>query len=170
MLIIQSCSRTPIDKIILEEHSHPKIPRRRFLDLFLSGTGLAVLGSLLYPLLRYITPMEQEEAAVSSVSLGAASEFPVNSGRVFRFGSQPGIIIRGRDGKFRAFYATCTHLSCIVQYDDREGVIWCACHNGRYDLNGVNISGPPPRPLPPLKVNISPDNGQIMVTQPEASA
>jgi Rieske Fe-S protein len=33
-------------------------------------------------------------------------------------------------------------------------VIWCACHNGKYDLNGRNISGPPPRPLDPYIVKI----------------
>jgi len=25
--------------------------------------------------------------------------------------------------------------------------VWCACHNGVYDLEGRNVSGPPPRPL-----------------------
>jgi Rieske Fe-S protein len=41
----------------------------------------------------------------------------------------------------------CTHLDCIVQYREDIGHIWCACHNGHYDLNGANIQGPPPRPL-----------------------
>jgi len=31
-------------------------------------------------------------------------------------------------------------------------MIWCACHNGKYDLNGRNVSGPPPRPLDEFKV------------------
>jgi Rieske Fe-S protein len=30
--------------------------------------------------------------------------------------------------------------------------IWCACHNGYYDMNGRNIAGPPPRPLTEYKV------------------
>ena len=56
-----------------------------------------------------------------------------------------------RTGNYRALSATCTHLGCIVQYRSDLQEIWCACHNGLYDLNGRNISGPPPRPLAATK-------------------
>ena len=62
------------------------------------------------------------------------------------------------DGSFVAFDANCTHLSCIVQYRDDVGQIWCACHNGQFDLTGRNVAGPPPRPLAPLKVNVAGDD------------
>ncbi|RCK77566.1 MAG: Ubiquinol-cytochrome C reductase iron-sulfur subunit [Ignavibacteriae bacterium] len=65
--------------------------------------------------------------------------------------------MRTPKGDFRAFDATCTHLDCTVQYKKDMGVIWCACHNGKYDLNGRNISGPPPRPLIPFKVIVQGD-------------
>lgn len=145
---------------------NPEPSRRKFLDLFLTGTGLAVVVGVIYPILKYFTPPPQEEAVVSSVNLGSAADFPRNSGRIFKFGSKPGIIIRGMDNKFRAFYATCTHLDCIVQYDVKASDIWCACHGGRYDLTGRNISGPPPRPLTPLQVNVLPESGEILVTLP----
>jgi cytochrome b6-f complex iron-sulfur subunit len=61
-------------------------------------------------------------------------------------------LLRTASGEFRAFEAVCTHLDCTVQFKKDLGVIWCACHNGKYDLNGRNISGPPPRPLNPYKV------------------
>ncbi|MBI2884427.1 MAG: Rieske 2Fe-2S domain-containing protein, partial [Candidatus Methylomirabilis oxyfera] len=61
----------------------------------------------------------------------------------------------------RAFSAVCTHLQCTVQYREDRQDIWCACHNGVYDLNGKNISGPPPRPLEALKLNVRGD--QIIV-------
>jgi Rieske Fe-S protein len=138
--------------------------RRKFLDIFLAGSGLAAVAGILYPLFRFFTPPHQEEAIVSSVNLGKAKDFPVNSGKIFRFGNKPGIILRGPDGKFRAFSATCTHLDCIVQYDGKAGDIWCACHGGRYDLNGKNIAGPPPRPLPAFSVNVLPESEEILVT------
>ena len=50
--------------------------------------------------------------------------------------------------------ATCTHLDCTVQFKSDQSILWCACHNGKYDLNGRNISGPPPRPLDPFRVVI----------------
>ncbi len=71
---------------------------------------------------------------------------------VFRFGNQPAILVRGADGNLKAFSAICTHLECTVQYREDMQKIWCACHNGVYDLNGQNIAGPPPRPLQEFKV------------------
>ena len=69
--------------------------------------------------------------------------------------------MRTASGELRAFSAICTHLNCTVQYRDDLGHIWCACHNGHYDLNGRNIAGPPPRPLEALVVNVRGD--QIVV-------
>jgi len=141
--------------------------RRKFLSSVISGSLIALLGAIVYPIFRYLTPPPQEAEIVASANLGKASEFAPKSGKIFRFGNRPGIIIRGSDAKFRAFFATCTHLDCIVQYDARAESIWCACHNGRYDLNGLNISGPPPRPLTPLKVNVLPDSDELIVTLTE---
>jgi len=153
----------------IEHTPNYSVSRRRFLDLLLGGTGLAALIGLFYPIFRYLTPPEQEEAVVSSVNLGPAKDFPLNSGKIFRFGNKPGIIIRGSDGKFRAYNATCTHLDCIVQYDAKVEGIWCACHNGRYDINGRNISGPPPRPLTPYAVKIQPGAEEILIASQDGA-
>ena len=67
---------------------------------------------------------------------------------------RPGLLIRTASGEYQAMSATCTHLSCTVQYRKDDQQVWCACHNGMYDLNGRNISGPPPRPLEKFQVHI----------------
>ena len=59
------------------------------------------------------------------------------------------------------FSAVCTHLDCIVQYRKDYEQIYCACHNGRYDLNGRVASGPPPAPLQKYAVTIK-DNEVIV--------
>ena len=61
-------------------------------------------------------------------------------------------------GELKAFSATCTHLDCTVQYRKDMGLIWCACHNGRYDMNGKNVAGPPPRPLEEYRVSLQGDD------------
>ena len=66
-------------------------------------------------------------------------------------------------GDVRAFSAVCTHLACTVQYRPDFQHIWCACHNGHYDLQGKNIAGPPPRPLDAYKVDIAGD--EVYVTK-----
>jgi Rieske Fe-S protein len=91
------------------------------------------------------------------------AEIKANSGRIFKFGSQPGLLVKTPAGELRAFAATCTHLNCTVQYREEKQDIWCACHNGIYDLNGKNVSGPPPRPLEGYKVNLKGE--QIVVTK-----
>jgi Rieske Fe-S protein len=104
------------------------------------------------------------ESTAASVTLSfTPDEVPPNSGEVFQFGSRAGIVIRTPVGELRAFSATCTHLGCIVQYRPDVSHIWCACHNGHFDLNGRNIEGPPPAPLESYAVNVRGD--QIVVSK-----
>jgi Rieske Fe-S protein len=141
-----------------------KSTRRRFIN-WLVGTSLGgFLLSALYPVSRYLIPPETEESASVSVTLPIKpEEVEANSGQIFKFGNQPGILIRTPTGELRAFSAICTHLACVVQYRSDLSHIWCACHNGHYDLNGRNIAGPPPRPLETYAVNVRGD--QIVVSK-----
>jgi len=132
--------------------------RRSVLNWLLGLWGGGVLGSICYPVARYLSPPDIPEAATLSVSAGSARALVVNSGRVVPFGSRPAIVIRTPDGELRAFSATCTHLDCTVQYRPDLERIWCACHNGQYDLNGRNVAGPPPRPLEAYDVNVKDDD------------
>lgn len=132
---------------------------RRGVVTWLLGTSLgATMVAALYPVFRFVIPPEVGEAPVNRVLAGKLSELPVNSGKIFRFGSRPGILVRTPDGTLRAFSAVCTHLNCTVQYRPDFQNIWCACHNGVYDLQGKNISGPPPQPLEAYKVDTSGDD------------
>lgn len=108
-------------------------------------------------------PPQVIEAQSNSVSVGKNAEIPTNTGKIFKFGSKPGIIIRTDTGVLKAFSASCTHLSCIVQYDPASKQMICACHNGKFDLTGKNVAGPPPRPLDEFTVNVKGDD--ITVTR-----
>lgn len=126
--------------------------KRDFLKYVLGGGLLAWAGSVLYPLFAYLKPPKQAEVEVSSVKAGKLSAIEKDSGTIIRFGNKPVILVRTPNGELRAFAATCTHLDCTVQYRKDLGVIWCACHNGKYDFNGKNVAGPPPRPLDEFRV------------------
>ncbi len=126
--------------------------KRDFLKYVLGGSLLAWAVSVIYPLVEYLKPPKQAEVEVSNVKAGKLSAIEKDSGTIVRFGSKPVILVRTANGDLRAFSATCTHLDCTVQYRKDLGVIWCACHNGRYDLTGRNIAGPPPRPLEEYRV------------------
>jgi Rieske Fe-S protein len=127
--------------------------RRKFLDYLLGTSAAATLGAIVYPIIKFMAPPHVVEAMQTSVVAAKLSELPPNSGKIFKFGSKPGLVIRTANGELKAFSAVCTHLDCIVQYRPETKQIWCACHNGQYNLNGENIGGPPPRPLEVYPVN-----------------
>jgi Rieske Fe-S protein len=139
------------------------VTRRRFLDWFL-GTSLgAMCASIVYPVLRYLVPPREADAQTKRVVAARDGELKPNEAKVFAFGSEPAILIRTADGGYRAFAATCTHLSCTVQFRGDLRQIWCACHNGFYDLNGQNVAGPPPRPLGGYEVHVA--GGEVVVSK-----
>lgn len=132
--------------------------RRNFLKYLLSAglTGFAAIT--LYPLFAYLKPPKQKEVDVSNVLVGKLSELKSDEGIIVRFGNKPVIVVKTPKNELKAFSAICTHLDCTVQYRKDMGMIWCACHNGKYDLNGRNVAGPPPRPLDEYKIVIQGEN------------
>ena len=138
--------------------------RRRMVNWLLATSAGAFVLSVLYPVSRYLVPPPAGESTAATVTLPLkAQEVKPNTGQIFKFGSRPGILVRTAAGELRAFSAVCTHLNCTVQYRPDLGHIWCACHNGHFDLNGQNIAGPPPRPLEAFSVNARGD--QIVVSR-----
>ncbi len=138
--------------------------RRGFINAILGTSVGGLLLAVLYPVTRYLIPPQSGESAAATVTLSIKPEdIAPNSAEIFRFGNQAGILVRTPSGELRAFSASCTHLSCIVQYREDLGHIWCACHNGHFDLNGRNVSGPPPAPLEAYVVNVRGD--EIVVSR-----
>lgn len=127
---------------------------RRWVNMIL-GTGVvATIASFIYPAIRYVIPPPVSEATNLSVVAAKVGELKDNAAKVFKFGSTPAILVRTPGGNYRAFTAVCTHLGCTVQYRSDLHEIWCPCHNGKYNLQGRNVSGPPPRPLAQYQVHI----------------
>jgi len=129
--------------------------RRRLLNGFLGGSVAALFAAVAYPVLRYLSPPRIPEATTRQVEAGPVNdpELLDKGYKILRFGAEPVILVRAAEGDFRAFSATCTHLDCIVEYHPAEQRLVCNCHNGKYDLTGRNVSGPPPRPLAVYQVH-----------------
>lgn len=144
----------------MPEISDPNVQqdKRSFLKFVLTGGVIAWLAAVIYPVLAYLKPPKQAEVVVKSVKAGKIADFVNDTGTIIKFGTKPVLLIRDSKGEFKAFSATCTHLDCTVQYRSDFGLIWCACHNGKYDLNGKNVSGPPPRPLDTFDVALQGDD------------
>jgi cytochrome b6-f complex iron-sulfur subunit len=141
--------------------------RRRFLDALLAVGFVSTAVAIAYPVARFLVPPASGEPATQSASAGRAAALRPNSAAIFKFGSKPGIVVRTPEGDVRAFSAVCTHLDCTVQFKTDTSQFWCACHNGTYDLGGNVVSGPPPRGLEPLVVNLrgEGDDAEIIVSR-----
>lgn len=129
--------------------------RRNFVKYFLGGSFLGTVLSFLYPVVRYLIPPKQAQIGVNKITAAKIGELAPNSYKIFKFGNSPGILINTIEGEFLAFTAVCTHLTCNVMYESDSETLFCPCHNGRFDLGGNVISGPPPRPLERYDVEVS---------------
>jgi cytochrome b6-f complex iron-sulfur subunit len=149
----------------MERPESPRVQpqRRRFVEFLLGGGLIATVVSFLYPVLRYLVPPAVADLGGDEVVAAKIHELKPNSAKIFRFGNHPGLLLLTAEGEYRALSATCTHLSCTVQYRNDLQQVWCACHNGLYDLNGRNVAGPPPRPLEIFQVHVRGD--EVVVTR-----
>jgi cytochrome b6-f complex iron-sulfur subunit len=138
-------------------------PRRRIVEVLLGGGLFASVISFVYPVLRYLIPPPVADLGGDEVAASKVGDLRPNGSKIFRFGTRPALLLMNAEGEYRALSAVCTHLSCTVQYRNDLHQIWCACHNGLYDLNGRNISGPPPRPLEVFQVHVRGD--EIVVSR-----
>jgi Rieske Fe-S protein len=89
------------------------------------------------------------------VKIASLGQLPVGSTRVFNYPGEHDtcVLVHAQPGVLRAYGQKCTHLSCAVVPEPRDGVIACPCHEGLFDLkDGRPIAGPPRRPLPRIRL------------------
>jgi cytochrome b6-f complex iron-sulfur subunit len=120
---------------------------RAFLGLWAVG-GAAVVSAYIRP------PRHEGSAAERVVRVGLLEDLPIAEGRLIRHGTTPFYVVRMDATRVIAVSAVCTHVRCILDFDrERRGLV-CPCHDGRFDLSGNVVSGPPPRPLASYPVSV----------------
>ena len=136
------------------------LERRSFLDVVLAVGFVSTAIAIAYPVARFLVPPESGEPDTVSAAAGRAAALKPNAALIIKFGNKPAIVVRSADGELHAFSAVCTHLDCTVQFKADISQLWCACHNGYYDLGGNVVSGPPPRALERFVVNLRGEPGE----------
>jgi cytochrome b6-f complex iron-sulfur subunit len=138
--------------------------RRRFLDLLLGASALGWIASVVYPIVRYLKPLPQTgPTGPTRLTRDEASKLEQNRFVIVPVSGQRVIVMQSQDQLF-AFSAKCTHEGCTVTYQPAQSVIWCPCHDGRFDMNGRVLSGPPPQPLTKYAAQRQPD-GSIVISE-----
>ena len=145
-----------------------KKTRRDFLDLLLGASFLGWLVSMAYPVIRYLKPLPQTGATgPTHLTRDESSKLEQNKFVIVPVSGQRVIVLQSPDQQLFAFSAKCTHEGCTITYQPGQSVLWCPCHDGRFDLNGRVLSGPPPKPLARYEARRQPD-GSIVISEQKA--
>ncbi len=132
---------------------------RRDFTKFLVLTSLAFVVGQWWIALENL--LRQRRGIPPITRIAKLSEIPVGQSLVFTYPEphEPCILVRTGEQRFVAFSQKCTHLSCAVRPEPDKGRFFCPCHDGSFDINsGVQIGGPPRRPLPRIKLEIRGDS------------
>ena len=81
--------------------------------------------------------------------VGSVEEIPAGAGAIVRRKGEPIAAYRDPDGALHERSAVCTHLGCIVRWNDSEKSWDCPCHGSRFGPTGEVLHGPANAPLNP---------------------
>ena len=140
--------------------------------LGLGATLLALVGQA-YAFLRSLVPNVLYEEP-QRFKVGTPDQF----GEGARFIEDRRVFLFRERNTFYAISAACTHLGCTVRMQrlnqpkkvrvrgrefEEQAEFHCPCHGSKYYGDGTPYAGPAPRPLNYYKVELSPDDGQLIV-------
>lgn len=163
---------------VQQESSDLPDGRRAFLRRLGLGAVVAGLAGQLAAFVRALMPNVLYEAP-RTFKIGTPDSF--TQGVTYL---QDHRLFVGRDQRgLYAISAVCTHLGCTVKPVNLSQPrtvqvagkpieiaqeFHCPCHGSKYYGDGTNYAGPAPRPLDWYRLEVSPDDGQILVNTTEA--
>lgn len=141
-----------VDKVDSGAASRRDFLGKACLGGFLTATSACVLG-----LAKAVMPDAPPDPS-QKFKIGLPNDYP--EGTELNFEDENVIVFRDGNG-FYAISTVCTHLGCIVSYDNEAGFD-CPCHGSKFETDGKVRQGPAPTALPWLEVSLLP-SGQLAV-------
>lgn len=129
--------------------------RRNFLKKVGSGLGLTTFGALVYPSLRYMFPSREASSAGKVVI--SKNEIKDRKFMEIMVNKTPAMLLRKAGGGYVALSRVCTHLGCLVGFDEVRVKLVCPCHAASFTMDGRVMDGPAPRALDSYTVSIDGD-------------
>lgn len=135
-----------------------RISRREFLSYAWGAATAFFVAEVGGVMVVFAMPRFKEGEFGGRFEVGRADRFDEGSVTLFRKGR---FFLVREGGEFTAFYQVCTHLGCLVRWDEDDQVYTCPCHGAKFAKDGTLISGPPPRSLDRFAVEVV--DGQVVV-------
>ncbi|MCG8632192.1 MAG: Rieske (2Fe-2S) protein [Desulfobacterales bacterium] len=136
-------------------------PRRSFLKFIWTSLGLVALAEVIFLYFSFLLPpgKNQKKQGTAMFPAGAVGNYRPGSVTAFTRGFF--YLACQEDGGFLAYSSRCTHLGCTLPWNENEKLFICPCHASSFDIRGLVVSAPAPRPLDRYRVKI--ENGMIYV-------
>ncbi len=139
----------------METVDNKQVERRAFLDFSVVALLATFFGGVFYPIFRFLSPIKTRPGSMGEEKFSIPlADVPEGSAKLVRYKDLPTIIIHTEGLEVVALNAACTHLGCIVKWDDETGRLLCPCHGAVFDKFGQVKDGPAPKPLPPIDVKV----------------
>jgi cytochrome b6-f complex iron-sulfur subunit len=131
------------------------ISRRRLIIYAWIVAGAIVACELAGGVLAFLWPRRRRGKEENIFVAGKVSDFKI--GAVVPFRKEKTFVAR-LEGGFLAISSICTHLHCIVNWNELTKRFECPCHGAKFNEEGEVLAGPPPRPLDLHKLEIAAGN------------
>jgi cytochrome b6-f complex iron-sulfur subunit len=153
------------------------LSRRKLISRIGLGATLLAIGGQAYAFFRSLVPNVLYETP-QRFKVGTIDKFAEGA----QFIDDKRIFIFREKNTFHCISATCTHLGCTVKMNrlkqaksvnvrgrqiNEQVEFACPCHGSKYYGDGTNYEGPAPKPLAHYKLEVSPEDGQLVVDTSE---
>jgi Rieske Fe-S protein len=132
-----------------EQDEHEELHTRRKWLRWMSNGFLSLWGfAFFYVIGSFMkTPHDRRRLGERVIEAGTVDSLPVGQARMVRFGREPIFVIRTDEETLVGLAGVCTHLHCVLAWNEEQEELDCPCHRGSFDLNGNVLTGPAPSSL-----------------------
>jgi menaquinol-cytochrome c reductase iron-sulfur subunit len=146
-----------------------QVSRRRFLGYVIGGISGLIAAAVATPVAGYFLSPAWKKSKASLIPIARIDEIPegkpqfvtyeerIRDGWYISTLSKGAWLVNKGGNEFVVFDPRCTHLNCPYYWDKEKQMFLCPCHDGKFDLDGKVIGGPPPRPLDRLEATMEGD-------------
>ncbi|MBD3223556.1 MAG: Rieske 2Fe-2S domain-containing protein, partial [Caldithrix sp.] len=103
-------------------------------------------------MIRFLLPKKKTKT-YHKYLVAKEGEIPKGAAKEISLSGKP-VFIVNLDSGYKVFSGVCTHLGCIVRWEEQNQRFYCPCHQGIFSKIGEVTGGPPPRPLDEFTVEM----------------